>query len=282
MSDDDFKAEGPSAEFIMKLREEGKKFSADDISRDTLYKILEDGKDVLAKTDDDSKAAIDAAVKELIEDDDEKLVKGWDIVFHNSVGKEQERLLIATTKALYRVKYDYKEGKVDHFERMDLKNIQVIEYGQFNYSTGIFPSIGGILLKSAINKLYGFRIHNKEKPKSTPLPIPFVVDKYIDQCFRTFRPVIPKDTAEDAFQGICEAVTHEIVFSLQILMRTDPDFIKESPGGADTGKHYNPVSGPKQISITVTRGIVAAIHNKAGMGASKKDAGKEDGGDKDE
>jgi hypothetical protein len=271
--------EHPATQIISELKAEASKTNADDINADSLFAILEKGKDVLYKPTVEEGQHMERIAKEIIKPDEkepdkpEKIIKTWVVIFHNSAGKEQQRILVATTKALYRVRYNFKKGAVENTERCGWENVQLLEYGKFEYSTGLFPSIGQLALKSELNKLYGFRLHYKERPaKATPLP--FLIEKYVDQCFRTFRPIpTALHTEEKAYQAQLQAVTQEIVFTCIILLRKS--------GKLSEGPHYIPMSNPSSISICATRGLIAAIHNKAGMGMQKIEApGAEGEGEK--
>jgi len=263
--------EHPASQTIAKLKAEASKTNADDINVETLYSILEEGTSVLYKATEFEHMHMDRVAKEVLKADEksedgkaEKLVKSWVVIFHNSAGKEQQRVLMVTTKALYRIRYNFKKGTVEFVERCGWENVQLLEYGKFEYSTGLFPSIGALALKTELNKLYGFRLHYKERPaKATPLP--FLIEKYVDQCFRTFRPIPEaKANEEKKFQSQLQAVTQEIVFTSIILLRKS--------GKLSEGPHYIPMSNPSSISICATRGLIAAIHNKAGMGMQKIEA----------
>jgi len=269
--------EHPATQIISELKTEASKTNADDINIETLYAILDKGKDVLYKGNEFEEIHMQRVSKEVIKPDEkddkpEKLVKAWVVIFHNSAGKEQQRVLLATTKALYRVRYNFKKGTVEFTERCGWENVQLLEYGKFEYSTGLFPSIGALALKHELNKLYGFRLHYKERPaKATPLP--FLIEKYVDQCFRTFRPIPEcKATEEKKFQSQLQMVTQEIVFTCIILLRKS--------GKLSEGPHYIPMSNPSSISICATRGLIAAVHNKAGMGMQKIEAFTEGEGEK--
>jgi len=270
--------EHPATQYVAELKVEASKTNADDIYTENLYSILEKGKETLYKPTADEQKHFERIAKELIKPDeknpDEKLVKAWVVMFHNSAGKEQQRVLMATTAGLYRVRYNFKKGTCENVERCGWENVQLLEYGKFEYSTGLFPSIGALALKTELNKLYGFRLHYKERPaKATP--IPFLIEKYVDQCFRTFRPIPEvKSSEEKKFQGTLQVVTQEIVFTCIILLRKS--------GKLSEGPHYIPMSNPSSISICATRGLIAAIHNKAGMGTQKIEAPPEESEKKEE
>jgi hypothetical protein len=259
----------PAASIIAELKAEASKTNADDINVDNLYAILDRGKAVLYNGTAEEAKHFDKIVKDVIKIDeknpDEKFVKAWTVMSHNSAGKEQQRVMLASNQAIYRVRYNFKKSAVENVERCGYENVQLLEYGKFEYSTGLFPSIGQLALKSELNKLYGFRLHYKERPaKATPLP--FLVEKYVDQCFRTFRPIPHGDDTKDEkkFASTLQAVTQEIVYSCIILLRKS--------GKLSEGPHYIPMSNPSSISICATRGIIAAIHNKGGMGVQKIEA----------
>jgi hypothetical protein len=249
MAEDD-----PSASILAELKAEASKTNADDINVDNLYAILEKGKEVLYKASDLEEKHTAKIVADVIKTDeknpDEKFVKAWIVMSHNSAGKEQQRIMLASNQAIYRVRYNFKKGAIEFKERCGYENVQLLEYGKFEYSTGLIPSIGQLALKHELNKLYGFRLHYKERPaKATPLP--FLVEKYVDQCFRTFRPIPTVVGDEKKFSAVLQAVTQEIVYTCIILLRKS--------GKLSEGPHYIPMSNPSSISICATRGLIAAI-----------------------
>jgi hypothetical protein len=262
MAEDD-----PAASILAELKAEASKTNADDIVVDNLYAILDKGKDVLYKASDVEEKHFQKIVSETIKEADEKFVKAWIVMSHNSAGKEQQRIMLASNMAIYRVRYNFKKGSIDFKERCGYENVQLLEYGKFEYSTGLIPSIGQLALKSELNKLYGFRLHYKERPaKATPLP--FLVEKYVDQCFRTFRPIPNVASSEEKkFTAFLQNVTQEIVYTCIILLRKS--------GKLSEGPHYIPMSNPSSISICATRGLIAALHNLTGMGVQKVEAAEE-------
>jgi hypothetical protein len=252
---------------LAELKAEASKTNADDINVDNLYAILEKGKEVLYKPNDVEEKHFAKIVADTIKESEEKFVKAWIVMSHNSAGKEQQRIMLASNQAIYRVRYNFKKGAIDFKERCGYENVQLLEYGKFEYSTGLIPSIGQLALKAELNKLYGFRLHYKERPaKATPLP--FLVEKYVDQCFRTFRPIPNVASAEEKkFQAYLQSVTQEIVYTCIILLRKS--------GKLSEGPHYIPMSNPSSISICATRGLISAIHNLTGMGVQKVEAAEE-------
>lgn len=249
--------------FIKELYEQGRKESADEISREALVDTLTRGHDVLYKPDYTTAAAIDAVATELLGYGfTENLVKGWLCVSHNSAGKEQERLLLATTAALYRIKFNYQRKEIVRTERTPWCDIRLVTFGPFERKRGSL-SLGGKVMEASIAQQYGLRVHYRNPPEAPQVPLPFIAEKHLDRIFRTFRPWYnPKmyEGRPEALRNMLRAVTHEIVFTIKILMRTDPAY------RATAGARLQAVSGPQPIEVLTERGLIAAIHNKAGMG----------------
>jgi len=61
----------------------------------------------------------------------ERLVCGWTLVSINQRDQEQERVVLLTDKAYYRVKYDFRTSKIEHLSRVPFKNITYLQKGLF-------------------------------------------------------------------------------------------------------------------------------------------------------
>eukprot|EP00164_Ancoracysta_twista_P013276 GFYU01021133.1.p1 GENE.GFYU01021133.1~~GFYU01021133.1.p1 ORF type:complete len:202 (+),score=39.97 GFYU01021133.1:75-680(+) len=59
----------------------------------------------------------------------ETLKGAWSVISINQWDKEQERFVLLTDLAYYRVKYDYDQRRVDHYERVALSDISFIQQG---------------------------------------------------------------------------------------------------------------------------------------------------------
>jgi len=262
------------ADNLATLRSLATRSSASEINVSLLKEVLEQGKDDFWKADEAVEAAIQNIVKHLEGlEKGEEFIKGYQIISHNSMGKEQERLLILTTHALYRVNYTYKDGSIKSSDREPWANIELIQFGQFYYSKGMLPSVGQFILSQAIDNLYGMRIFYKNKPDKVALPIPILVEKFVDQCFRTYRPMVDAklaavegDVAAESdgklsspAQAFMEKVTQEMVWVALALHRVA--LATEQP-------YLQPYSDTK-IAVNATHGVVAAVHNGLDMGISK-------------
>lgn len=254
---------GPAAAFVRALHEEGRQENADDVSRERMVSTLTRGQDVLYKPDYTAAACIDAVATELLGYGfTENLIKGWLCVSHNSAGKEQERLLLATTEALYRVKFNYDKREIVRTERTPWSEVRLVTFGPFTRKRGSL-SLGGLIMKSSIGQLYGMRVHYRTVPDRPRMPLPVLADKHIDRTFRTFRPWFnPKmyEGRPDALRDMLRSVTHEMVFTIKILMRTDP------ATRVISGPRLQAVTGPAPIEVLTQRGLISAVHNAAGMG----------------
>lgn len=60
---------------------------------------------------------------------DEKIYKSWSIISINKWNNEQERLLIISSLAYYRVKYDFNKKKVLRHQKVMLKEIDALHKG---------------------------------------------------------------------------------------------------------------------------------------------------------
>jgi hypothetical protein len=255
---------------LANLRALATRSSAADITVPQVKEILHAGAETFWKPDAVVAAALAKVQAGLPLEKGEEVIKGYQIISHNAMGKEQERLLIMTTKALYRVNYLYKEKEVKTTDREPWSNIELIQFGKFYYNKGMLPSVGQIVLAEAINNLYGLRIFYKSKPDKAAIPLPFFTEKFVDECFRTYRPMGNAGIAavENAVSNetdgkignksldFMEAVTKEMVFVALALHRHD----------LQSDQPYLQPYSDTQIAVNASRGIIVSIHNGLGMG----------------
>eukprot|EP01117_Protostelium_nocturnum_P018834 TRINITY_DN7959_c0_g1_i1.p1 TRINITY_DN7959_c0_g1~~TRINITY_DN7959_c0_g1_i1.p1 ORF type:complete len:739 (-),score=199.32 TRINITY_DN7959_c0_g1_i1:66-2282(-) len=62
---------------------------------------------------------------------DEQLNRGWIVVFINPSDQEQDRVMMLSSKALYRVKFKFGTSKIYRYEKIMLSDIQFIEKGYY-------------------------------------------------------------------------------------------------------------------------------------------------------
>jgi hypothetical protein len=260
-------------EHLTRLKALATQSAAANITIPHLKEILSAGAEEFWKPDPIVEAGIKKIAGALELEKGEEVIKSYQIVSHNSMGKEQERILVMTTKALYRVNYLYKEQTCKSVDKEPWSNIELIQFGQFYYNKGILPSVGQLVLAAAIDNLYGMRVFFKSKPDKAALPIPFLTEKFVDECFRTYRPFVNTNLA--ALEGVVaaetdgkisgsafdtmQAITREMVFTALALHRHDLQ--NEQP--------YLQSYSDTKIAVNATRGLVVAIHNSLDMGLAK-------------
>jgi hypothetical protein len=68
---------------------------------------------------------------EKIMEEEEEILNAWVVISLNKAGKEQERVFVVTSKAVYRVKYDYGNSKkpIERFKKLPLAEINSIDRG---------------------------------------------------------------------------------------------------------------------------------------------------------
>ncbi|KAL0220190.1 hypothetical protein RCL1_000045 [Eukaryota sp. TZLM3-RCL] len=59
----------------------------------------------------------------------EHVIKGWFLLQLNQFGSEQERLLVVSDKAIYRIKYSWEQKSVLKVSRTDMKEIRALRHG---------------------------------------------------------------------------------------------------------------------------------------------------------
>eukprot|EP00698_Gefionella_okellyi_P005890 TRINITY_DN15321_c0_g1_i1.p1 TRINITY_DN15321_c0_g1~~TRINITY_DN15321_c0_g1_i1.p1 ORF type:complete len:242 (+),score=32.41 TRINITY_DN15321_c0_g1_i1:109-726(+) len=132
--------------------------------------------------------------------DMEQLVRPFNVLSINQWNTEQERLLLLTSHALYRIKYDFDSHSVHHFERMPLKDIKAIQHGPLIHGASQLVSPA---LSEAVSP-YGLRIF-------TSFEAPGWFSK--EQPYRTYTSLISPAANPGAHKG-------EILELLQQLQET--------------------------------------------------------------
>jgi hypothetical protein len=67
--------------------------------------------------------------RETILNTNETFVGAWHVTFVNQWGKEQERLLVLSSKSLFRVNFDFKADAVVRYDRTDLVKVDAVHKG---------------------------------------------------------------------------------------------------------------------------------------------------------
>jgi len=89
----------------------------------------------------------------------EEYLKGWVVTSINEWGHDQERVLILTTQAVYRCKFDFNSNRCEHANRTALSSIIRIEHGHFAAKGGLT----GFIWKKAIEQQQGIRMYTHER-----------------------------------------------------------------------------------------------------------------------
>ncbi|PRP74120.1 hypothetical protein PROFUN_06445 [Planoprotostelium fungivorum] len=71
---------------------------------------------------------------------DENLLRGWIVVFINKVEREQDRVMMLTDKALYRVKFRFGTSRILRMERVALSDITSIQKGYYKVNDNLYYS----------------------------------------------------------------------------------------------------------------------------------------------
>jgi len=71
----------------------------------------------------------------------------------NQREQEQQRIVLVTQKAYYRIKYNFKIGKIDHMTRIKLKDILSLQKGYFKVFFILFAFFFSIQQKKKSGKL---------------------------------------------------------------------------------------------------------------------------------
>eukprot|EP00300_Choanocystis_sp_HF-7_P033265 c45574_g1_i1.p1 GENE.c45574_g1_i1~~c45574_g1_i1.p1 ORF type:complete len:192 (+),score=31.79 c45574_g1_i1:26-577(+) len=125
--------------------------------------------------------AQDAAVENCraVIEPDETFLEGWSVISINQWDFEQPRVLLLSSAALYRVKYNFADGEIKHHERQPLEDIMRIQCGPFYHHKF---TLAGMLTPDAEGAAgYGLRVFSEQWRSAS------VFSK--EQQFRTYRSV---------------------------------------------------------------------------------------------
>ncbi|GIQ80461.1 inositol phosphatase [Kipferlia bialata] len=185
----------------------------------------------------------------------ESFLKGYVFISINQWNMEQERVVLLTDKAIYRVKYDFETKNIQRHESTKLTDITHIHRGVLEYPQYAFLSK---MAQGVDERIYGCRIYSKEgSANGVNIDGQAVGKRSIwnpfqkHQSFRTFKAL----DSFDAQQG--RDVTLEFTNLLfDSIRRADPEsavYKVESP-----------------INRSNVLGLVSVGANKAKMGSFKK------------
>lgn len=104
-----------------------------------------------------------AGAGSVIQDEDEELIKVWPLIKINDSNKEQERLLILTTRAYYTAKFELLSGTLSKIRCHPLSDYASVEFGTLLISQW---SISGALENLMRQKAFGLRVKWKSGAKS--------------------------------------------------------------------------------------------------------------------
>lgn len=96
--------------------------------------------------------------------------------------------MIITTQACYRIKYDFKENKLEHFSRTLLQDVSSIEHGHFKAPS---LTLTKAVRNKAIARKYGIRINTTVVDGNSSMR-----DKETGLYYRSYRPR-SRDTPTD-------------------------------------------------------------------------------------
>jgi len=123
-------------------------------------------------------------------------VVGWVVISINKWGQEQERVVLLSEKAWYRIKYDFEDSSIIRWERTALENISSIEVG----TTAIKDNLPALLpawISGGDEMLeYAIRLHLAETESDT---------------HRTFRPMAARSRRNVSHERfLVEAIIKEV------------------------------------------------------------------------
>lgn len=101
----------------------------------------------------------------------------------------QERVVIITNLALYRIKYDFREDKMVHYHRLLLSDVTSIEHGHFKAPS---LSLTKVVRNKAIARKYGVKLCSMVPDGNSTSK-----DKENGSFYRSYRPRT-KDTPADS------------------------------------------------------------------------------------
>jgi hypothetical protein len=172
---------------------------------------------------------------------DESLVKGWVVISINPFDVEQRRVLLLSTRAMYRVKFDFDTAAIERFEKTPLADVIHAQRGQLIYSRF---SLTGALDKrmKKTGTQFGVRIFSKEAESEgvavdgathgqRKLANPFAKKQTI-RTFRALDSVTPEE-AKQVMWDLAETLAQAIRAALpeSVFYLSEEDIVRQNAGG---------------------------------------------------
>lgn len=167
---------------------------------------------------------------------DETFVKGYVTVSLNEWAYEQERIVVFTDKAVYRLKFDFEKNSVARCSRTPFSHLLRAEYGQFAPTK---YSLSGFIMKETFQQQCGIRIvtDRKDGASSVNDVARELMDGPPTEFARTYRPFTSDQLEEKAvveemtglLSVLCDLYKqiHEPTFEFAVVQKP---LVQEIPG----------------------------------------------------
>lgn len=173
----------------------------------------------LIALDPEKQLALDICSRVIVDEDERTaFVSGWFVAAINRYEVEQERVLLLSHKAFYRIKYSFNTQKVVRFQRYPLADIVKIEVGA---CSSMKRTTSGLVPASDFERV-GLRLHVREPVSGLPahhqahrpasprtdagkLPAAFRIGQ------QTFLPLLPSNISSHAGRYVAENIAASFV-----------------------------------------------------------------------
>lgn len=167
----------------------------------------------------------------------ETFVGIWDVTFVNQWAKEQERILLLTSKNLYRVKFDFAARVAVHYDRTDLLKIDMMHKGYLRVEGWAGGGEPEYKLGASGQRLLALRVLAGDKNSK-------LTDTH--QYMRTYCALNPSDDGKSVVNEIVTAVAAQI--------------------HARRGRDASALVAEVDIVIKNGAPVISTLHNMLGFG----------------
>lgn len=203
----------------------------------------------------------------------EQHVKSWLVIAHTSVGRQVERVLVATDRALYRCAFSFRDGTLGEARRSEWALYSQVHCGPFAYQPGPLPSPGHWYLAREVGGSYGWRLFNRRPAvvgsgAALAAFTAFLHDTVIDNgVYRTFSARIPAHVAASgaaatlAFQQDTAVEVSLVMFALILAATPQQEALRSCVAAALPALPY-----------TASAAALAAVHHALGFSCEPHEA----------
>jgi len=200
-------------------------------------------------------------------------VKSWLVIAHTSAGRQVERVLVATNRALYRCAFSFRDGTLGEARRSEWALYSQVHCGPFAYQAGPLPSLGHWYLAREVGGCYGWRLFNRRPAvvgsgAALAALTAFLHESVIDNgVYRTFSARVPAHVAASgaaaihAFQRDTAVEVSLVMFALILAATAQKEALRTCIAAALPALPY-----------TASAALLASLHHALGFSCEPHEA----------